>query len=109
MSKGGKGCKELIPPPTPGMYDCGSCPDRQECGGRCEKTDYNMRLATLQDSKAAFKKKTIADIRELQELRLKAISALLYAGFTVSDIPYIVELLDIKQRRLYQIIKDASK
>ena len=100
-----KGTRELIPPPNPRQISCVSCPKVGECLGRCEKTDYNVKLVAIQAKKAALKRQTIVDIRGLQGIRLRAITALLYAGFKVREIPYIVEKLNIKKSQLYEIMK----
>ena len=93
LAGSGRSTKELLPPPEP--------PDNG--------FDYKDILLEIQVARSARRRRNIADIRELSNMRLKAITALLYAGFSVSDIPYIVELLDIKERRLYQIIEDAKE
>ena len=105
----GKSTKELLPPPDPRQISCANCPEKVDCLGRCEKTDYNFRLAAIQDQRAVFRKHTIADIRGLRNFRLKAIAALLYAGFRVADFPEIRERINIKQSQLYAIIKEGQR
>ena len=104
-----KSTREKLPPPDPNNEACIHCDQVQDCNGRCDKTDYTMHLTSVKDTRQAFKKKTILDIRELHDTRLKAISALLYAGFKVKEIPYIVEVLNIQRSRLYGIIKENVK
>jgi hypothetical protein len=106
----GKSTRELLPPPNPHHAMCGQCKDKNDCiTGRCEYTDYNMTLTEVITVRERMKKKNILSIRQLNDTRLKAISSLLYAGFKVSEIPYIVEILNIQRSRLYAIIKDNIK
>ena len=72
------------------------------------QANYNGVLAERQEIRRHRKKKNIGYIRDIEATRMKAIASLIYAGFTVREIPFIIELLDIKERRLYQIIAQLN-
>jgi hypothetical protein len=105
----GKSTRELIPPPDPNHAACSNCKDKQTCiTGSCEYTDYKLNIIEVDKVRQNKKKRNIMDIRELEDTRIKAVTALLYAGFKVKEIPYIIEVLNIKERRLYQIIEECT-
>ena len=75
---------------------------------RTSQTDYNMELADRQAIRNSRKKKNIGYIRDIEATRMKALASLIYAGFTIHEIPFIIEILDIKERRLYQLIAQLN-
>lgn len=102
----GKGRRECLPPPGIDHLHCETCPESQSgCNGNCTSTNYNLKLIEIQAVKEDLRKKNISDIRNLDNVRHKAIAALRHGGFRVADIPYIVELLDISERHIYRIVK----
>ena len=99
-----KSCRECLPPPDNHLA-CSECPEsKQGCMGQCEETDYNKKLIAVKDARDSLKPKTIADVRGLADLRLRAVAAMLYADISTAEIALI---LDISRRRVYQIINDT--
>ena len=107
LAGNGGSTKEKLPPPNPLEDICYGCEDVKDCNGQCSRTDYKLNLLETLKQRETFREGVVLNIRELQDVRLKAISALLYVDFKVADIPYAGELLNIKERRIYQIIKEG--
>lgn len=105
----GKGTRELLPSSGDRHLSCTGCQGKDSCSDQCEEVNYNARLASIQERKAAFRRHTTKDIQKIKDTRLRAIAALRCAGgFKIVEFPDIVKALNVKKSTLYRIINQGS-
>lgn len=97
--RGDKVGRELIPPPDI-QINCSQCAEREDCSGQCDRTDYKQRLTDMQSLKESLSRISISRIRSIHDKHRRAVTAMLHADLTITDIAIIIDRSERTVKRL---------